>query len=145
MDGVSVNLNEQNYRFAFTVESYKSPRQQKNDPRYVKYLVRVIGNRNGKEFQRVLSYHNCTNEEFNEFYPIKSKYTSFLKGLKENPERGMFCIDWDDNLPYEVYGSELTNDYSRLDIAMVPCNYLHTMLDYKGDSVSSECIGDLEQ
>ena len=50
MDGVSVNLNEQNYKFAFTVESYQSPIHQKNDRRYVKYLVRVYGRRNGEFF-----------------------------------------------------------------------------------------------
>ena len=47
MGGVSINLNERNYKFAFTVESYIQPIERKNDPRYVKYLVREYGRRNG--------------------------------------------------------------------------------------------------
>ena len=47
MSGVKVNLNERNYRLAFTVESFRSPILQRNDPRYVKYLVREYGRRNG--------------------------------------------------------------------------------------------------
>ena len=47
MSGLSVNLNERNYRVAFTVESFREPILQKNDPRYVKYLVREYGRKNG--------------------------------------------------------------------------------------------------
>ena len=50
MTGVSVNLNERNYKFAFTVESFLNPKKQKRDPRYVKYLFRMYGQKNGKEF-----------------------------------------------------------------------------------------------
>ena len=64
MSGIPLNLNKRNYRFAFTVESYLDPIQQKNDPRYVKYIVREYGRINGKRYQRVLSYHNCTDEEY---------------------------------------------------------------------------------
>ena len=47
MSGVKINLNERNYRLAFTVESFREPILQRNDPRYVKYLVREYGRRNG--------------------------------------------------------------------------------------------------
>ena len=50
MSGIALNLNEKNYRIAFTVESYLSPKKQKRDPRYIKYLFRLYGKRNGKEF-----------------------------------------------------------------------------------------------
>ena len=67
-----------------------------------------------------------------------------LKSIKEDPDRGLFCIDWDDDNPFEITGYEFDDNYTRLEIVLVPCNYIHTMLDYKDDSVSSECIGDLE-
>ena len=102
MDGVSINLNERNYKFAFTVESYNPPIIRKDDPRYVKYLVREYGKRNGKSYQRVLSYHNCTEQELDEFYPIKNIQTNLLKAIKEDPERGMYCIDWNDDEPFEI-------------------------------------------
>ena len=37
-----ISLNDINFRFAFSFEGYHS-REMKNDPRYVKYLVRIFG------------------------------------------------------------------------------------------------------
>ena len=42
-------------------------------------------------------------------------------------------------------GYEFDADYVRLEVILVPCNYLHTMMDYRDDSISPECIGDLEE
>ena len=56
----------------------------------------------------------------------------------------MFCIDWNDDDPYEIKGYEFDDTYTNLDIVMVPCNYIHTMHGYEGDYVSSECVGDLQ-
>ena len=50
MSGVPISLKDINYRFAVTIESYLSPRYQKNDPRYVKYLFRMYGRKKGKPF-----------------------------------------------------------------------------------------------
>ena len=72
MTGTFLNLNERNFRIAFTVESFLSPIKQKNDPRYVKYLVRLNGKRNGQPYQKVLKHHTCTDEEFDAFFPIKA-------------------------------------------------------------------------
>ena len=57
----------------------------------------------------------------------------------------MVCIDWTDVEPYEIMGYEFDDDYIRLEVVLVPCNYLHTMLGYQEDSISSECIGDLDE
>ena len=56
----------------------------------------------------------------------------------------MFCIDWDDDHPYEIAGYEFDDYYERLEVILTPCNYIHTYLGYDKDFVSSECIGDLE-
>lgn len=50
MSGVTLNLNERNFRIAFTVEPYLGTKKQTSDPRYVKYLFRLYGNHKGKEF-----------------------------------------------------------------------------------------------
>ena len=71
-EGYSINLNDRNYKFAFTVETYKEPLMRIDDPRYVKYIVREYGRRSGKYYQRVLNYHNCTSEELDDFYPVKN-------------------------------------------------------------------------
>ena len=50
----------------------------------------------------------------------------------------MYCLDWnneDPEDPSEIVGTENTDDYSRLDIVVLPCNYIHTMLGYSDDSI----------
>ena len=56
----------------------------------------------------------------------------------------MFCIDWNDDNPIEIMGHEFDSDYTALDIIIVPCNYIHTMFGYQGDSIHPECNGELE-
>ena len=41
-----------------------------DDPRYVKWIVRHRGMKNGKEFERVLPVHKCTYEELSKFNPV---------------------------------------------------------------------------
>ena len=45
----------------------------------------------------------------------------------------MFCLDWKDDDPFELLGALRDDDFIRFDIVLNPCNYLHTMLDYKDD------------
>ena len=64
--------------------------------------------------------------------------------MKEDPDRGMFCLDWDDEGPIELINASSQDDgYARIDVTETPCNYVHAMLGYEGDSLSSECIGGL--
>ena len=42
-----VNLNEQKFRFAFSIEDFIVPKRLKNDPRYVKWIVRLFGRKQG--------------------------------------------------------------------------------------------------
>ena len=57
----------------------------------------------------------------------------------------MFCLDWNDAIPIEIQGTEIDDDYARLEVNLVPCNYMHTMLNYQGDSIHPQCEGDLEE
>ena len=57
----------------------------------------------------------------------------------------MICIDWNDDFPIDLLGREQDDDYTRIELIFVPCNYIHTMLDYKEDSINPECIADLEK
>lgn len=57
----------------------------------------------------------------------------------------MFCLDWNDDDPIELLGAERDDNFSRIDVILNPCNYLHTMLDHRDDSISSECIEDLQE
>ena len=64
--------------------------------------------------------------------------------MKDDPDRGMLCIDWDDDDPIEIYKTESDNDYQRLEIFLLPCNYLNSEFG-NVDSVKPECVTDLEE
>ena len=68
-----------------------------------------------------------------------------LRDIRADPERGMFCLDWDNNEPIEIIGSDIDDDYTRLEVNLVPCNYMHTQLGYQGDTINPECNGSLDE
>ena len=45
MSEIAVNLNENKFKFAVTIENFHGEIKQKNDPKYVKYLFRKYGKR----------------------------------------------------------------------------------------------------
>ena len=45
-----IDLNEINFRMAFSIEGYLDS-EVKDDPRYVKYIVRVYGKKDGVDYQ----------------------------------------------------------------------------------------------
>ena len=57
----------------------------------------------------------------------------------------MFCIDWNDDDPFELLGRQQDDEYTRLEVLLNPCNYKHTMLGYQEDSIHPECVADLEE
>ena len=63
-NGKVMNINERGFRIAVSVESFLKPNEQKNNPKYVKYIIRLAGKRNGKSFQRILPHHNCTDADY---------------------------------------------------------------------------------
>ena len=73
-DGMSngnvLNLNERGFRMAVSVESFLG-KKQKNDPKYVKYIFRLAGKKNGISYQKILPYHTCTDEDYDQFYPVQ--------------------------------------------------------------------------
>ena len=54
----------------------------------------------------------------------------------------MYCLDWDDDDVEDmlIYGNNKNDEYSRLDIILVPCNYVHSYLGYEDDYISDECL-----
>ena len=54
----------------------------------------------------------------------------------------MFCIDEFEN--FVVYGNEKNSEYQRVEVILVPCNYLNTQFGYTEDSIHPECIADLD-
>ena len=109
-----------NVRIAFAFLGY-SDQQLKDDPRFVKWIVRVSGKKDGEGYERILSYRSCTEEDIASFYPITSAQEPYLDKIKDS----LLCIDWDDESPYLSYGRYSDPDWGRLEIILAPCNYVH--------------------
>ena len=63
-----LNFNDEDFRFAFTVEGYLDS-EVKDDPAYVKYIVRVVGRKGGEWYERHIPYHKCEESDWEEFAP----------------------------------------------------------------------------
>ena len=59
----------------------------------------------------------------------------------------MMCLDKPDEANEDIllYGTENNDNYQRLEILLLPCNYVHSYMGYKDDSIHPECIGDLAE
>ena len=82
---------------AVTVEGYLD-KVNKFDPRYVKLIVRSFGKNQGVNYEQVLDYHNCTEEDFQQFNPIHHSSENQFKAIKDDPDRGLICFDYPDDL-----------------------------------------------
>ena len=78
--------------------------------------------------------HTCTQKDYDQFYPIDSKYEVEFDLYKDSLQ----CIDWTDDLELRP------NNYKELEFFYVPCNYVLNEFGYTGDSVYEKCIPDLE-
>ena len=61
-----LDLNEINFKMAFSVEGYLDS-QGRDDPRYVKYIVRIFGKKDGVEYQEIIPFHKCTEQDWEQF------------------------------------------------------------------------------
>ena len=63
-----INFKEKGIRLAFGIEGFLD-KELKDDPRYVKNLVRFWGKKDGVEYEKLLPFHKCTEEDFEQFAP----------------------------------------------------------------------------
>ena len=73
-----------------------------------------------------------------------------MQYIREDPARSFYCLDWDDEDPFELYGtfgtSSTTSTFQMLEFNVMPCNIKHTEVNPEGlFTVSEECITDLEE
>ena len=56
-----------------------------------------------REFSsKTIPHHECTEEEYAEFYPIVSSDEGYLQLAKY--AGGLYCIDWDIEEPHLIFG-----------------------------------------
>ena len=57
LNSEKINLSARNFKIALTVEDYFPPKAMKNDLRYVKWIFRIVGKRDGVWYENILDYH----------------------------------------------------------------------------------------
>ena len=108
---------------AFSVEGFLD-QEMKNSPEYVKWFVRLFGRKDNVEYEKIIPHHKCTEEDYKDFYPVAPKSEKALEIIKTDEKRGLYCLDWSDEDMF-VFGETYNPSYQRLEIVMVPCNYIH--------------------
>ena len=116
-----INLSQGNFRIAFAIENYFPPLYLKNNQTYMKWIFRKYGKINNESFEEILPYHDCTEDDYKEFYPVDKKVAMEVEDIKKSSDRGFLCLDWE-NLNLEIYGSENEQNYQRLEVLIMPCN-----------------------
>ena len=141
-----VNLKESGVRMAFSVEGFLDG-EIKDDPRYVKYLVRLWGKKDGVKYERILDYHKCTPGELDLFGEPSRESIAPLQTFKFSEKRHLYCLDWENLDEDEVGVWGVTNDenYQRWEFVLVPCNYIHREFGDIGDSIHEECEANLQK
>ena len=55
----------------------------------------------------------------------------------------MFCLALEEIEELTIYGDEFNTEHQRFEVVLVPCNYVHSRWGFTEDSVSKECVSDL--
>ena len=118
-----IDLNQRSAILALSVSSSNKKTSEILDPRYVKLAV-TLRIKNGQEsLNRNIAYHQCSEDDYTKFYEISSSDKQSFEFIKDDPERGFLCLDWDDSDPIELLGFGWADEYSKiLEINLLPCN-----------------------
>ena len=131
-----LNLKDSDIRFAFGIEGYLD-KELKDSPKYVKTFVRLVTRKDGVDSETILPYHKCTSDDFDQFAPPSADSTALIQSIKTNEKRGLFCLDFDKiGGLLQIQSIEDDDNYQRIELLLVPCNYVHAELGDIGDSVS---------
>ena len=103
-----LNLNEKNFRVAFSYKQIKPlTLQSLDDPRYIRRFIRTWSWNGDTQTmkEKMVPFHDCTDEDYAQFYPIREQDKDIMENYRKDPNKGFICIDWDDSDPLQLYGS----------------------------------------
>ena len=101
-----LNLNERNFRVAFKY-GHALPHYSLDDPRYIRRIIRTWSWDEDITTMKenILPFHDCTEEDYDQFYPIRAEKKDEMDRIRKDPTQGFICLDWDDSDPLQLYGS----------------------------------------
>ena len=91
----SVDLVASDVRVAFGIEGFLDS-ETKDDARFVKYVVRTFGKKDGVFYEHLLDYHICSAEELDRFGEPAADSTVIKYYRSVDSKKRLFCLDWDD-------------------------------------------------
>ena len=141
-----LNLRDEGLQFAFGIEGWADD-ELKDDPSYVKIIVRLLGKLDGEKYERIIPHRKCTSEDYEKFATPAKEAVTMFEMYKTDPNRNLFCIDWEElGEDIEIYGNwRDASKYQRIEFLLTPCNYVHTKLGWDGDYILDGCIEDLQK
>ena len=92
---------------AFSLENFRDE-EMKQDEKYVKTFVRMVGRRNGESFSQEIKTHKCTKDDYAKFLPVSESSAFILNELKTNEKRGLWCLD---HAEIKLFGREQDRDF----------------------------------
>ena len=104
----ALNLNEKNFRVAFSFRQLEPLGPSLDDPRYIRQVLRTFSwDMDTWEMkEKIIPFHDCTDEDYAQFYPLRDDLKDGFDNIREHPEYyGLKCIDWDDSDPVQLFGS----------------------------------------
>ena len=111
---------------AFTVEG-RYDLERKDDLRFVKYLVYINELVNGEFKRKEVSYHPCTDKDYEQFYSIEKNSESLFENIQSDEKRGFYCIDWTKE-EMVIFGSQNSDNFQKIEVVLVPCNMSYKKL-----------------
>ena len=136
-------MRAEDFMIAFTLEDYNTL-ETKSDTRYVKFFAEYSNNTNGQRERFEVGLHPCTEKDYERFYPVETRSKSLLESYKEEPNRGLYCID-DDSIDLILFGSYTVKTFGALSFNALPCNHRLTHLGGKDDRIDPNCVADLQK
>ena len=107
-----IDMKAKDIKFAFGIEGFLD-QELKDDPVYVKPLVRMWGRREGEEYEKMIPYHRCSKDDFDDFAPPAPGLEGMLERMKkggDSGKSGLYCIDWGELWNRDLQIFSVTND-----------------------------------
>ena len=111
-----VDYKDIGFKLAFSVNDFATG-VALDDPNFVRWTVSISTWLNQKRIDNVyLSFHKCTDDDYNSFYPPSAQSVEGIKYAKSTLD--MYCIDPDQDI--KVYGRDNFGQ-RRLEFNFLPC------------------------
>ena len=87
---------DENFMVAFALEDYFTY-EFKNNSDYIKWAAMFETIEDERHVKQEIPMRFCTDEDYDKFYPVKESNANKLKLIREDPNRGMLCLDWENS------------------------------------------------